>query len=187
MEKIGQQFAANIRTNDLAFRYDTTTIAIILGETAEKEAMMAIEKLRKIIAGVRFPRKEGSDKGHAMEFSAGLAEAVVKESYDPVDIVTEVINRAEHALATRWRRGMGRLWRWARRWPRGPWRRRIEPLSHRVIEPLSHSVVDSINLEFECFHPLRSGILDSTLLPKENRLDQKNILNSRPRRLPGLA
>jgi diguanylate cyclase (GGDEF)-like protein len=109
MEKIGQQFAANIRTNDLAFRYDTTTIAIILGETAEKEAMMAIEKLRKIIAGVHLPAKEGSDKGHAMEFSAGLAEAVVKESYDPVDIVTEVINRAEHALASSLAQGHGKV------------------------------------------------------------------------------
>jgi diguanylate cyclase (GGDEF)-like protein len=109
MEKIGQQFAANIRTNDLAFRYDTTTIAIILGETAEKEAMMAIEKLRKIIAGVHLPAKEGSQKGHAMEFSAGLAEAVVKESYDPVDIVTEVINRAEHALATSLGQGHGKV------------------------------------------------------------------------------
>jgi diguanylate cyclase (GGDEF)-like protein len=109
MEKIGQQFAANIRTNDLAFRYDTTTIAIILGDTAEKEAMMAIEKLRKIIAGVHLPAKEGSDKGHAMEFSAGLAEAVVKESYDPVDIVTEVINRAEHALATSLGQGHGKI------------------------------------------------------------------------------
>jgi diguanylate cyclase (GGDEF)-like protein len=109
MEKIGQQFAANIRTNDLAFRYDTTTIAIILGETAEKEAMMAIEKLRKIIAGVRLPAKDGAEKGHAMEFSAGLAEAVVKESYDPVDIVTEVINRAEHALATSLVQGAGKV------------------------------------------------------------------------------
>jgi diguanylate cyclase (GGDEF)-like protein len=109
MEKIGQQFAANIRTNDLAFRYDTTTIAIILGETAEKEAMMAIEKLRKIIAGVHLPAKEGSEKGHAMEFSAGLAEAVVKESYDPVDIVTEVINRAEHALASSLSQGHGKV------------------------------------------------------------------------------
>ncbi len=109
MEKIGQQFAANIRTNDLAFRYDTTTIAIILGETAEKEAMMAIEKLRKIIAGVRLPAKEGSEKGHAMEFSAGLAEAVVKENYDPVDIVTEVINRAEHALSTSLAQGHGKV------------------------------------------------------------------------------
>jgi diguanylate cyclase (GGDEF)-like protein len=91
MGKIGQQFAANIRTNDLAFRYDTTTIAIILGDTAEKEAMMAIEKLRKVIAEVRLSGKDGSGKGQSLEFSAGLAEAVVRESYDPVDIVTEVI------------------------------------------------------------------------------------------------
>jgi diguanylate cyclase (GGDEF)-like protein len=109
MDKIGQQFAANIRTNDLAFRYDTTTIALILGDTAEKEAMMAIEKLRKIIAGVHLPAKDGSEKGHAMEFSAGLAEAVVRESYDPVDIVTEVINRAEHALATALGQGPGKI------------------------------------------------------------------------------
>jgi diguanylate cyclase (GGDEF)-like protein len=109
MDKIGQQFAANIRTNDLAFRYDTTTIAIILGDTAEKEATMALEKLRKIIAGVRLPAKDGSEKGHAMEFSAGLAEAVVKDNYDPIDIVTEVINRAEHALATSLVQGPGKV------------------------------------------------------------------------------
>jgi len=109
MEKIGQQFAANIRTNDLAFRYDTTTIAIILGDTAEKEAMFAIEKLRKIIAGVRLPAKDGIEKGLAMDFSAGLAEAVVRDSYDPVDIVTEVINRAELALATALAQGAGKV------------------------------------------------------------------------------
>jgi len=109
MEKIGQQFASNIRGNDLAFRYDTTTIALVLGETAEKEAMMAIEKLRKIIAGVRLPAKDGAEKGHSMEFSAGLAEAVVKENYDPADIVTEVINRAEHALETSVAQGPGKI------------------------------------------------------------------------------
>jgi len=109
MGKIGQQFAANIRTNDLAFRYDTTTIAIILGDTAEKEAMMAIEKLRKVIAEVRLSGKDGSGKGQSLEFSAGLAEAVVRESYDPVDIVTEVINRAEFALATSAAQGPGKV------------------------------------------------------------------------------
>jgi diguanylate cyclase (GGDEF)-like protein len=109
MEKIGQQCTANIRTNDLAFRYDTTTIAIVLGDTPEKEAMMAVEKLRKLIAGVRLPAKEGSEKGHAMEFSAGLAEAVVQENYDPEDIVTEVINRAEFALATSLAQGSGKI------------------------------------------------------------------------------
>ena len=109
MEKIGQQVAANIRTNDLAFRYDLTTIAIILGETAEKEAMLALEKLRKIIAGVHLPTKDGSNKAHAMEFSAGLAEAVVRESYDPLDIVTEVINRAEQALEAAVAQGAGKV------------------------------------------------------------------------------
>ena len=109
MEKIGQQFAANIRTNDLAFRYDTTTIALILGDTAEKEALMAVEKLRKVIAEVRLPAKDGADKGNSLEFSAGLAEAVIRDSYDPVDIVTEVINRAEHALATSLVQGPGKV------------------------------------------------------------------------------
>src|SRR5205807_7411881 len=31
MEQVGQLFGVNIRSNDLAFRYDTTTIAILLG------------------------------------------------------------------------------------------------------------------------------------------------------------
>ncbi|MGA7220300.1 MAG: diguanylate cyclase [Candidatus Sulfotelmatobacter sp.] len=109
MEKIGQQLAANIRTNDLAFRYDTTTIAVILGDTPEKEGMMAVDKLRKVIAGVALPVKDGAESGLAMEFSAGLAEAVVKESYDPVDIVTEVINRAEFALGSSVAQGPGKV------------------------------------------------------------------------------
>jgi diguanylate cyclase (GGDEF)-like protein len=109
MEKIGQQLAANIRPNDLAFRYDTTTIAIVLGDTPEKEAMLAVEKLRRVIAGVRLPAREGSEKGHALDFSAGLAEAVVQENYDPEDIVTEVINRAEHAIATSLAQGPGKV------------------------------------------------------------------------------
>jgi len=109
MERAGQLFAANIRTNDLAFRYDTTSIAILLGETAEKEGMLAIEKLRKIIADVRLPAKDGGAQGPAVQFSAGLAEAVIRTEYDPVDVVTEVINRAEHALAQAMAQGQGKV------------------------------------------------------------------------------
>jgi diguanylate cyclase (GGDEF)-like protein len=93
MEQIGQLFTANIRSNDLAFRYDTTTVAIILGDTAEKEALLAVEKLRKLVSEVRFPGKD-----QPIPFSAGLAEAVMRTGFDAVDIVTEVINRAEQAL-----------------------------------------------------------------------------------------
>ena len=109
MERAGQLCAANIRSNDLAFRYDTTTIAILLGETAEKEALLAVEKLRKIIAEVRLPAKDGSEQGPIAQFSAGLAEAVIRTEYDPVDVVTEVINRAEHALLQAMAQGPGKV------------------------------------------------------------------------------
>jgi diguanylate cyclase (GGDEF)-like protein len=109
MEKAGQLCATNIRSNDLAFRYDTTTIAILLGETAEKEAMLAVEKLRKIVSVVRLPAKDVGEKGVPAQFSAGLVEAVIRTEYDPVDVVTEVINRAEHALAQAMSQGPGKV------------------------------------------------------------------------------
>jgi len=102
MQKIGQIFSANIRQNDLAFRYEMTTIALVLGETTEKEALMAAEKLRKLLADVKL-----SDE--ILPFSAGLAEAVVRQQYDPVDIVTEVINRADLALDAAVTQGLGRI------------------------------------------------------------------------------
>jgi diguanylate cyclase (GGDEF)-like protein len=104
MQQIGQLFAANIRQNDLAFRYEATTIAIVLGETPEKEGVMAAEKLQRLLAQIRMPEKQ-----EPVQFSAGLAEAVVRGEYDPVDIVTEVINRAEQALQTAIGQGAGKI------------------------------------------------------------------------------
>ena len=104
MQRLGQLIAANIRQNDLAFRYGTTTVAIMLGETAEKEALLAVEKLRKLLTEVHMPEKEES-----VPFSAGLAEAVVRPQYDPADMVTEVINRAEQALDAAIAQGAGKV------------------------------------------------------------------------------
>ena len=104
MEQIGQLFSANIRTNDLAFHYEATTVALVLGDTGEKEALLAVEKLRRLLGEVRFP---GKDKG--VEFSAGLAQAVMRQHFDPVDIVTEVANRADHALELAVAQGAGKI------------------------------------------------------------------------------
>ena len=104
MEQIGQLFSANIRTNDLAFRYEATTVALVLGDTGEKEALLAVEKLKRLLAEVRFP-----GKNKAVEFSAGLAQAVMRQHYDPVDIVTEVVNRADHALEQAMTQGLGKI------------------------------------------------------------------------------
>jgi len=104
MEQIGQLFSANIRTNDLAFRYEATSVALVLGDTGEKEALLAVEKLRRLLADVRFPGKDKS-----VEFCAGLAQAVMRQHFDPVDIVTEVANRADHALELAVAQGAGKV------------------------------------------------------------------------------
>jgi diguanylate cyclase (GGDEF)-like protein len=104
MRQIGQLFAANIRQNDLAFRYEATSIAIVLGETTEKEGILAAEKLQRLVAQVKLPEKEDP-----VRFNAGLAEAVVRAEYDPVDIVTEVVNRAEQAVHLSVAQGAGRV------------------------------------------------------------------------------
>jgi diguanylate cyclase (GGDEF)-like protein len=104
MEQIGQLFSANIRTNDLAFRYEATTVALVLGDTGEKEALLAVEKLKRLLGEVRYP---GKDK--AVEFNAGIAQAVMRQHFDPVDIVTEVANRADHALDLAVTQGAGKI------------------------------------------------------------------------------
>jgi diguanylate cyclase (GGDEF)-like protein len=104
MEQIGQLFSANIRSNDLAFRYEATTVALVLGDAGEKEALLAVDKLKRLLSEVRFP---GKDKG--VEFSAGLAQAVMRQHFDPVDIVTEVANRADQAMELAVTEGVGKI------------------------------------------------------------------------------
>ena len=104
MQKIGQLFSAHIQQNDLAFRYEVTTVALVLGETGEKDANAAVDKLRRLLADVRLPGSE-----EPLPFNAGLAQAVVRAEFDAVDIVTEVINRAEQALESSLAEGPGKL------------------------------------------------------------------------------
>ncbi len=92
MQRLGQLVAANVRQNDLAFRYAGNAIAIVLGETGENEALRVVEKMRRLISTAI------GEKQIAASFNAGAAEAVVRQQFDAVDIVTEVINRAERAL-----------------------------------------------------------------------------------------
>jgi len=93
MKQIGQIISSHLRQADFAIMYDMTTIAILLADTAEKGALLAIEKLNKVLADIRLP---GRDTVPPM--TTGIAEAVMRPQFDPTDIVTEVINRVEGAL-----------------------------------------------------------------------------------------
>ncbi len=94
MQHIGQIVSSHIRRNDLALRYDTATIALILTDTTEQSGVSAGEELRRVLASVPLP---GSNT--APRATTAVAEPVIEPGYDPVDVVTELINRAEEALA----------------------------------------------------------------------------------------
>lgn len=93
MQSAGQTVSAHIRQNDVAVRYDRTTIALILADTNEKNGFLVVDKLRKVFTDVKIPNTE-----RIMPMTAGIAEAATLSKFDAVDIVTEVINRAETAL-----------------------------------------------------------------------------------------
>jgi len=104
MDQIGHVLSTNVRANDLAFRYESTAVALVLGDTSEKEALLALEKLRKLLKDIHAPGKE-----QPLEPCAGLAQALMSPQYDPVDIVTEVVNRADHALELAIAEGPGKV------------------------------------------------------------------------------
>jgi GGDEF domain-containing protein/tetratricopeptide (TPR) repeat protein len=93
MQQIGQAIASHIRQNDVPVRYDLTTIALVLSDTTEKNAFLVVDKMRKVLAPIKVP---GTDR--VPPISVGIAEAVLQERFDAVDMVTEVINRVESAL-----------------------------------------------------------------------------------------
>jgi diguanylate cyclase (GGDEF)-like protein len=93
IQEAGQLINGHIRQNDVAVRYERTTIALLLADTGEKNAFFVEEKLRKVLAGIHPPGKSAP-----LPMSVGIAQAVIQARFDPEDIVCELINRAEAAL-----------------------------------------------------------------------------------------
>jgi diguanylate cyclase (GGDEF)-like protein len=94
MQQVGQVMGSHLRQSDMAVRYDLTTIAVILSDTNEKNAFFVVEKICKVLVNMKSPGTE-----RALTTRVGIAQAAIQAAYDPVDIVTEVVNRAESALA----------------------------------------------------------------------------------------
>jgi diguanylate cyclase (GGDEF)-like protein len=95
LQQVGQIVQSHLRQNDVPVRYDLTQIAIVLSDTTDKNAFFVADKLRKVLGNTKIPGRE-----QPLPITVGIAEAVMNPHYDPVDIVTEVINRVEAALDT---------------------------------------------------------------------------------------
>jgi diguanylate cyclase (GGDEF)-like protein len=93
MQEVGQVVSSHVRQNDVAVRYDLTTIAVVLADTADKNAFFVVDKFRRLLASTVIP-----STNRPVVLTAGIAEAYMQARFDPVDIVTELINRAEAAL-----------------------------------------------------------------------------------------
>lgn len=100
MRHIAELVMSHVRQNDVAIRYDATTIAVMLADTAEQGAVQAAEKLRKVAAVAHLPGSDGLP-----QVAIGVAQALMQPAYDPADLVTELVNRAETALAQAQSRG----------------------------------------------------------------------------------
>lgn len=100
MQQAAQVLLGNLRQNDVGVRYDSTTLAIVLPSTRGKETFSVVDKVRKVLSGIKIG-------DHEPPLSAGIAEAVLQGKIDPADSITELINRVEAALEAAQKEGCG--------------------------------------------------------------------------------
>jgi diguanylate cyclase (GGDEF)-like protein len=100
MEQLGKAVQAMVRQTDLAIKYTSWALAVVLPDTPLSGAQMFAEKLKKSLGGLRPPWDGGQ-----LTMSVAVAEAVTRQDYDNEDIVTDLINRVEAGLEEARRRG----------------------------------------------------------------------------------
>ncbi len=92
MQQVSKAVTSHLRQNDIAVRYSPCSIAIVFPDTALPQGGLAVEKLRRVLGQIKPGDQEGS------EFCAAICDVPLGSGFDPVDGVTEVINRLETSL-----------------------------------------------------------------------------------------
>ena len=92
LQQAVQELVSHLPESDVGVRYDSVTLALIFPNTRGADMAAAVDRIRRLLAAITID-------GHAgLPVTAGVAEAAVSASLDPVDTVTELINRLEGAL-----------------------------------------------------------------------------------------
>lgn len=100
MEQLGKAVQAIVRQTDLAIKYTSWALAVVLPDTPLTGAQTFAAKLKKTVSGLRPPWDGGQ-----LTMSVAVAEAVARQDYDNEDIVTDLINRVEGGLEEARKRG----------------------------------------------------------------------------------
>jgi GAF domain-containing protein/predicted Zn-dependent protease len=90
--QVSKTLQAHLRQNDIAVRYSPCSIAVVFPDTALPQGGLAVEKLRGVISQIK-PEGVASPA-----FPAAVCDVPLGSGFDPVDGVTEVINRLEAVL-----------------------------------------------------------------------------------------
>jgi len=91
LDEAGLAISSHLRQNDMAIRYDSTTLALVMPGTKGGDGLQVMEKMRRIVNNVKIGER-------IPPFTYGVVEPVRDPASDAVDSVTELINRAEQAL-----------------------------------------------------------------------------------------
>jgi len=100
MEQLGKAVQAIVRQTDLAIKYTSWALAVVLPDTPLSGAQLFAEKLKKSVGGLRPPWDGGQ-----LTMSVAVAEAMTKQDFDNEDVVTDLINRVEAGLEEARKRG----------------------------------------------------------------------------------
>ncbi len=100
MEQLGEAVHTIVRQTDLAIKYTSWALAIVLPDTPLSGAQAFAKKMKKAADGLRPPWNAAP-----LSMSVALAEAITRSDYDNEDIVTDLINRVEMGLEEARKRG----------------------------------------------------------------------------------
>ena len=89
LQQVAKILQSNLRQNDIAVRYSPWAVAIVLPDTPLPQGGLAVEKLRRAVSQLKL------DGAPAQNLCGAVCEVPLGLSFDPVDGVTEVINRLE--------------------------------------------------------------------------------------------
>jgi diguanylate cyclase (GGDEF)-like protein len=114
LKKIGEVLKGFVRKADLAARYGGDEFAVILSHTSKDQAMVAGERLRRLVAETHFFGEENLP-GRKLTISMGVATC-------PDDAISpeELISRADQALYDAKNRGKNTVCVYGRQ-PKTPW------------------------------------------------------------------
>jgi diguanylate cyclase (GGDEF)-like protein len=143
MQQVAESVISHVRQSDLTFRYTGTSLAVLMGDTTADKVKPVVDKLRGTLAKLSLPGNK-----EAISFSAGVSEATIRPDYDDVDIVTDVVNRAEFSIEEAHKKGNAVVVQWAT----------LSSSSERVLRnrgSLSFRALDPVRGEESAFSSIR--------------------------------